>query len=960
MFDWLRGRKNRSEAAAPPGRAAEVADDVRGRAREARESGNAHLAQDRFGEAARCYEQAVQLDATDAAAWVNLGFAECSLGLRAQAREHLQKAVALQPDNHDAHYLLGSTQEQLGDMQAAALSLQRTLQLQPSFELAYRDLCRVLFQAGRFDEAAATVGKGLALNPGFADLHFYQGNLRMHEQQFAQAAASFLKALSIDAAQPQVHVSLGNAYDRQGQWELAAASYERALALGMRDAPTLNLLGTVHMKLGHLPDALQSYQEAIRLDPSYAQAHSNLGNALRLQGSLPAALQSCQRAVQLQPQLPDAHNNLGTVLMELKDAAGALSCFDRAIELNPEFAEAFSNRGVALTLLMRPADALASHERALRINPAAAEALNNQGNALLDLDRPEEALASFDEALRIHPDYPEALTHRGNALHRLGKLDAALESHVAALKLRPSYVDALNNRGNVLVSLRRFDEAVEQFDRALAVDSELPEVRFNRGNALRTVGRLVDAVSSYERALKQQPDLPFLFGNWLHAKMQICDWNGLEGNFEELARRVESDTQVFNPFTVLATPLNGAQQRRVSESYVRHQLPLRGDRKSASVEPMPKRLRVGYFSADFHDHATAYLMAELFEQHDRSRFELVAFSFGPTTPSAMRTRLEKSFDQFLVVNSLSDREISEKAREAGIDIAVDLKGFTQNCRPGIFAHGAAPVQASYLGYPGTMGADFIDYLIADEIVVPAEHRSFYSEKIAYLPGSYQVNDSKRAVSDRIFTRAEAGLPEHGFVFCCFNNNYKITPRIFDVWMRLLDRAADSVLWLLEANPQAAENLRAHAAARGVAPHRLVFAPRMDLPEHLARHRLADLFLDTINCNAHTTASDALWTGLPVLTCIGETFAGRVAASLLHAVQMPEMIANSLEEYEALAGRLASEPELLAAMRAKLDHDRLEKPLFDARRFARHIESAYLQMAERSRAGLQPDHIFAGH
>jgi predicted O-linked N-acetylglucosamine transferase (SPINDLY family) len=372
------------------------------------------------------------------------------------------------------------------------------------------------------------------------------------------------------------------------------------------------------------------------------------------------------------------------------------------------------------------------------------------------------------------------------------------------------------------------------------------------------------------------------------------------------------------------------------------------------AQPPKAKIRLGYYSADFYNHATCMLMAELFEKHDKSKFELFAFSFGPDIKDPMRARVEAAFDQFIDVSTMSDKEIAEFSRMLGIDIAIDLKGSTKDHRFGIFSYRAAPVQVSYLGYPGTMGAEYIDYLIADKTLIPEESQKFYTEKIAYMPHSYQVNDRSRVISDRVFTKQEVGLPEEGFVFACFNSNYKITPDVFDVWARILNSVEGSVLWLFEENKTASANLRKEAQKRGLAQERLVFAPKMELSEHLARHKLADLFIDTLPCNAHTTASDALWAGLPVLTCMGESFASRVAASLLNAIEMPELITSSLEEYEELAIALGNDHQRVLALKQKLELNRLTTPLFDSSLFTKDIENLYVKMSQLSQSQMDPE------
>jgi len=450
--------------------------------------------------------------------------------------------------------------------------------------------------------------------------------------------------------------------------------------------------------------------------------------------------------------------------------------------------------------------------------------------------------------------------------------------------------------------------------------------------------------------MESRPDYDYVRGHLLHAMQHCCDWRDFESRMAHLTELVRSGKRVALPFEFLAVSGSAADQQQCARIHA-------SDRYPASPRPLWRgeryehgKIRVAYLSADFHTHATAFLMAGVFEAHDRARFETTAISFGPDIEDETRGRLRRAFGRFIDVRNQSGHETARMLRELEVDIAVDLKGYTAHSRTDILSHRAAPVQVSYLGYPGTLGAEYVDYLIADRIVIPEEDQSCYTEKIVYLPESYQPNDSRRAVAARTPTRGEAGLPERGFVYCSFNNNYKITPAIFDVWMRILRRTDGSVLWLLEDNAAAARNLRREAESRGVSSGRLVFAGRVKPDEHLARHRLADLVLDTLPYNAHTTASDALWTGVPVLTCLGTAFAGRVAASLLKAVALPELVTGSLEEYEELAVRLAGEKGMLEDLRARLADNRATCPLFDTDRITRHIEAAYVTMWERLRRG----------
>lgn len=644
------------------------------------------------------------------------------------------------------------------------------------------------------------------------------------------------------------------------------------------------------------------------------------------------------------------------MLVALKEFARAVASYDRALVLNPAYAEALSNRGTALRDLERYEEALASYDQALRLRPDYAEALSNRGVALQSMKRFDAALESYDRALAVMPNYAEALSNRGVLLAELQRFEEALKDFERALSLKPDYAQAFYNRGNLLRELKRWGEALDSYRRALALKPDYAECLYNCAALCRELERHEDATSLYARMFALGASYPYALGSMLNSRLQCCDWAHYEKTRQQVVDMVKLDQPADTPFSFLAICDLPELQLQCARAYAAQKYPTASQPLWDGKRYQHAQIRIAYLSADFHDHATAYLMAGLFELHDRQRFEVTAVSFGPNSSSRIRTRLEASFDRFVDVQALSDLEVARLLLELEIDIAVDLKGYTRDARPGILALRPAPLQVSYLGYPGTMGASHIDYIIADRHVVPESHQLYYAEKIVRLPGSYQVNDSKRQIAERTPARLELGLPEQGFVFCAFNSNYKITPTVFDIWMRLLQSVRGSVLWLLGGSAAAEKSLRQQAAARGVSEDRLVFAPRMELAHHLARHRMADLFLDNLPYNAHTTASDALWAGLPVVTCMGETFASRVAASLLHAVDLAELITDSLEGYEALALKLASSSAVLGGIRAKLERNRMSCPLFNTDRFRQHIESAFVQIWERHQRGLAPEHV----
>jgi predicted O-linked N-acetylglucosamine transferase (SPINDLY family) len=616
-------------------------------------------------------------------------------------------------------------------------------------------------------------------------------------------------------------------------------------------------------------------------------------------------------------------------------------------------------QGVSFHKAGRFEEAESLYKEILQLDPNHYDSVQLLGTIAAQLKQWDKALSLLNLAIKINNSDVGIFNNRGYVLRELKLLDQALIDYDYVIRVIPNYAEAHNNRGLVLKELGKLNEALSSFDKAIQLKKDYVHAHYNRAILLQELQRHQDALMSYSKVLVLNRDYDYLLGNYLHTKMFICDWFEFDSLYSMLVREINNYKKVSPTFPVLALTDSLLIQRKACDVWVRDKYS-----NKTSLDPILKvlrtkksKIRIGYYSADFHNHATAYLMAELFELHDKNKFEIIGISFGPDSDEKTRERLCAAFDRFINVQHMSDKDIAALSRKLEIDIAIDLKGLTKGERLGIFSYRAAPIQSSYLGWPGTIGADYIDYLIADLTLIPAESQSHYSEKIIYLPNSYQVNDSKRMVSDRLFSREELGLPLNGFVFCCFNNNFKITPKVFDSWVRILKAVEGSVLWLLEDNPNAVINLRKEALDRGLDPKRVVFAQRMNVSEHLARHRAADLFIDTLPYNAHTTASDALWMGLPVLTCMGESFASRVAASLLKAIELEEMVAKNQEHYEAIAIELALNPNKLNYIRNKLIRNKYTAPLFNTSAFVKNIELAYLKIYERYQLGLKPDHIY---
>ena len=702
---------------------------------------------------------------------------------------------------------------------------------------------------------------------------------------------------------------------------------------------------------GNLNEAAILYRQLISRNADNFHALHALGVIEANFGNLAQAKLLMARSLSIQPPNIQFMENYATILCQAEDYMSALQLCRNGLKLNNKNISLLYVNAISLFKLNKFQKSLTQFERLLALQPKHIAALNERGSALAEMMQYEAALASVEKALTLDRRYAEAHLNKGNICGKLERYDEAIAAYGTALALRPDLAAAWLGRGNVLRARRSFDKSIAAYDRALALQPDFADAWLGRGNVFYEQRRYNDAFVAYDRALLFKPDLTGAEAARLHAKMHLCDWSNLDAEYAHLISSIRDGNAYADPFSFLAIPSSSATQLQCAKRYVQDQPTFspvwRGETYSH------ERIRVAYLSANFREHPVSYLMAGLFEQHDRSRFETTAISFGPDQDSPMRRRVKAAFEHFIDVAAKDDGEISELIRRLEIDILVDLMGFTLQNRFNVLARRPAPIQVNYLGYQGTMGASCIDYILANSTIIAEDQCAFYTERVVWLPDCYLINDDRRAISEHTPSRRECGLPEGGFVFCCFNNSYKITPEVFDVWMRLLRATENSVLWLIETNSGALANLRREAEQRGVASQRLIFATRASVANHLARHRLADLFLDTLPYNAHTTASDALWVGLPVLTSIGATFPGRVAASLLKAIGLDELITRSLEEYEALALQLAHDPRYLASLKERLAHNRDTFPLFNTARTTRQIESAYMTMADIWRRGESP-------
>jgi predicted O-linked N-acetylglucosamine transferase (SPINDLY family) len=849
------------------------------------------------------------------------------------------------------------------------------------------------FRQGHLLHAEALCADILRNEPQHCDALHLAGLVALQGGQIPRSIELIRQSIAVRHDQAVAHMNLANALLRAGKAQAALLSCETALAQRPAYVEALNCRGNALLQLRRPADALADYEQALRLQPQLALLHNNRAHALRDLQRHQEALASYQRALRLRPGLREALLGAGEALITLgqlsqartrceealagdaddvdalhlrarislqeRHPAAALADLDRALALRPEAGALLIARGNALCGLDRLEEALSVYRHAQRLLPQDAEPALNEGHALILLHRPEEALGCYERAIALSPDYAKAHQYRSDTLRALKRPEEALAACARALAIEPDCIAALTARGHALYELGRNAEALAAYEQALRLDASCAEALSACARILLPSGKPEAAIGYLERLRESESELAGPEHSMLlHARLLSCDWQDYPRLAAALEEGIESGKRPAPPSLYTASGMSPESHLRCAREYVRANW--------GGVLPAPwspgshdhERIRVAYFSGDFREHPVSFLMASVLERHDRTRFETLGVATRPPDDSALSRRVVAAFDRFMDITQQQDEEVATRLRRLEVDICVDLSGYTAYARHGVFARRAAPVQVNYLGYPGTLGAPFMDYIIADRVLIPEGEQAFYSEKPVYLPHSYLPPGDRRALVGCEPRRSDHGLPERSFVFCAFNNHAKIVPLMFDVWMRLLRAVEGSVLWLTKGSDAVMHNLAAEAARRGIAPERLVFAPRLPkLEDHLARQHLADLFLDTLPYNAHTTASDSLWSGLPVLTCAGGTFAGRVAASLLTTLALPGLIATSLEDYESRALHFARDPELLAGLRREIVRQRDTHPLFDTGAFCRHLETAYSTMWERYRRGAPPEALY---
>ena len=652
----------------------------------------------------------------------------------------------------------------------------------------------------------------------------------------------------------------------------------------------------------------------------------------------------------------DALFFLSVILIKFKNYKKAGDLLEQVVLIKPNFADAYNNLGICLEKLNDLDGAKKNYNLAIDNRPNFAEAYNNIGVVFQKLRNFDQAILQYKKAISYKNLYLDPYINLANIFKETKQFEEAIKNYDLAINLNPNLAEVYNNKGNAFKEIRKFEEAIKNYDLAINLNPNFAEAYFNAATALQDIKNFEKAVLYFETALLLDKEIPFCKGYLLHAKMLCCNWSGLNELYKEIYNDVEKNRYSATPFGYQAICDDESNLQKCAQLYSSKRFPEIKNNLFSKKISKNKKIKIGYLCGEFREQATSILMTEVWEKHNKEDFEIIAFDSGWDDKSLRRNRIIKAFDKFIDISKVSDFDAAKLIYKEQIDILINLNGFFGTGRPVVFSYRPAGIQINYLGFPGTIGSKYIDYILCDQTVVPIESKKFYNEKIIYFPDSYQANDTKRNISDKKFLREELSLPKKSFVFCCFNNNYKITPNMFDVWARLLKKIDNSVLWLIEGNSEATENLKKEAKIRNIDASRLIFAKRMKLEDHLARHKNADLFLDTLPYNAHTTASDSLWAGLPVLTCLGKAFPGRVAASLLRSLDLPELITYSENEYVAKAEELALNPERLRVIKNKLDTNKFSQPLFNAELFCRSLESAFKIIFEKYSLGLETEDI----
>jgi protein O-GlcNAc transferase len=777
----------------------------------------------------------------------------------------------------------------------------------------------------------------------------------------AGAEMGYRQLLKLAPDQPDAWHLLGVIENQRGNSPLAITYLEQALNLAPGQPDFLGNLGIAYAKSGHLPQAERAYLQAIRSGSRHAEVAHGLGNVYATDGRWRQAIDAFQQALRINPDFAPAYDGLANAACELGDYQTAHYHYQQAISRQPDQATFYRNQGHAFRREARWQEAATAFTEALRRQPLDAQLQSDLGNVLQELGETARAIEHYQEAIRQRPLFAIAYSNLGNAYLRQGDLTHALQAVQIACQQEPGNLAFRHQLGAIYHHRGQLLEALQSYQQVLADQPQHYEAQYNLAQILQRLERPLDAIAAYERCLAIKTDSPSALAALIYLQQQLADWKGIIERSQTLIEAVDTSESIapadlVTPLSFLALPIptTARQQQRCSRRWMRgiglEPNPFATARQAGFAErrrTFPHRLRVAYFSGDFQEHPVAYAIVDAIEQHDRERFEILAYSYGKGRGQAMRQRIEQAVDVFQDVESLSVAEIVERMHKDRIDILVDLQGHTQNARTAVLARRPAPLQLGYLGYAGTLGGSCLDAVLCDDYVVPKDQQAFYDEQLYHLPGCFLMGEPFGVRAPLPDERTRHGLPRDHFVFCAFHNTYKLTPSLTRLWGQLLAEVPQSCLWLQAGQPIADDNLRQTFARHGIHHSRLIFAPRVERHQHVVRHGLADLFLDAYPYNAHTTAADVLRMNLPLVTLSGSTFVSRVAGSLLRQLGLEDLIAHSLEDYYRIAISLATSPATLANTRRRLQSALAATDLYDGAALARKLENAYLRLWQRS-------------
>jgi protein O-GlcNAc transferase len=888
-----------------------------------------------------------------------------------QALEHVNIIYERSPQRTDNLLLMGAIYYQLRDFDMCIAKNEEALRIEPHFAECYGNMANAWKEKGNIDVAIRYYLIAIELRPNYSDAWSNLASAYMRKGRLHDAAQCCRQALALNPRLVDAHSNLGNLMKAQGLVQEAYSCYLEALRIQPNFAIAWSNLAGLFMETGDLNRAAQYYKEAVKINPTFSDAYLNMGNVYKALGMPQDSILCYQRAIQTKPDCATAFANLASVYYEQGNLDLSILHYKRAIACDAGFLEAYNNLGNALKDSGKVEEAIHCYRQCLSLQPSHPQALTNIGNIYMEWNMMPAAAQYYRATLAVTTGLSSPFNNLALIYKQQGNYTDAISCYNEVLRIDPLAADGLVNRGNTFKEIGRVNEAIQDYAQAIAIRPTMAEAHANLASAYKDSGHVEEAIKSYKQALLLRPDFPEATCNLLHTLQCVCDWSDRKKMFVEveaiLRRQIKTSViPSVQPFHAIAYPLDPMLALEISRKYAQH-CSVVASRYSlppfSHPPPLPvkggARLRVGYVSSDFGNHPLSHLMGSVFGMHDREHVEVFCYALSACDRTEWRIRIQSEAENFKDVSALPSDKIAKLIEEDQIQILINLNGYTKGARNEIFALQPAPIQVSYMGFPGTTGATYIDYLVTDEFVSPTHFSHIYSEKLVHLPHCYFVNDYKQKNRDVLdpnspHKRSDYGLPEDKFIFACFNQLYKMDPEIVTTWCNILKRVPNSVLWLLRFPAAGETRFRAYAAAQGVHTNQIIFTDVAMKGEHIRRSSLADLFLDTPLCNAHTTGTDVLWAGLPIVTLPLEKMATRVAGSLCLATGLgDEMIVYSMKDYEEKAVSLALDRPKLLNLTNRLKAARLTCPLFDTSRWVKNLERAYFRMWKLYCSGQHP-------